>query len=139
MVSKKINLNECKSSEYLVNAPRFDLALLDGSHIAEHVQDEFELLSLNSTSTYILHDTKTQLLPESKDTPWYDGPLRISQKLSASPDWLCIEDGEDRKNELTKRGFFFATREICLYRRAKLIFEYWTSISTDELFNIMSN
>jgi cephalosporin hydroxylase len=136
--SGQVQLNERKSSEYLLNAQKFDLALLDGSHIAEHVQDEFELLSLNSTQTYILHDTRTQLLPESKETPWYDGPLRIAEKLAASPDWLCIEDSIDRKGELTKRGFFFATRDIGLYRKATEIFNYWTNISTKDLLVLMS-
>ena len=36
-----------KSVEYLKDAPQFDFALLDGSHISEDVQDEFEYLSMN--------------------------------------------------------------------------------------------
>lgn len=66
-----------KSVEYLKDAPQFDFALLDGSHISEDVQDEFEYLSMNKTPTYLLHDVNTQLLSESKNTPWYDGPMLL--------------------------------------------------------------
>jgi hypothetical protein len=130
-------LHECNSADYLTDAPKFDLAFLDGSHIAEHVQDEFEFLSMNATETYLLHDTQTQLLPEFEKTPWFDGPLFISDKLKSSPDWLCLEDAVDRKGELTKRGMFFATKSPCQYMRARKIFDYWKSVSTQELMEKM--
>jgi len=120
-----IILHELTSSDYLQNAPKFDLAFLDGSHIAEDVEDEFEFLCLNGIDTLILHDVNTQLLPENKDTPWYDGPMFLKQKLMASPDWLCIEDSLFRSGEKTERGLFLATTKDNIYEKAVEIFEYF--------------
>jgi len=136
-VEGKVFFHECASSDYLMKAPAFDFAFLDGSHIAEHLQDEFELLSMQNTETYVLHDTRTQLLPESKYTPWFDGPLLISNKLKSSPDWLCLEDSIDRQGEQTKRGLFFATKNLDQYMSAKGIFNYWNSVSTQKLIEDM--
>ena len=120
-----ITLHEIKSADYLQIAPKFDLALLDGSHIAEDVEDEFEYLCLNGIDTLILHDVNTQLLPENKDTPWYDGPMFLKQKLKSSPDWLCVEDSFYRIGEKTERGLLLATTKKIIYDKASTIFEYF--------------
>lgn len=120
-----VTLHELRSSDYLQNSPKFDFALLDGSHIAEDVEDEFEYLSLNGIDTLMLHDVNTQLLPENKDTPWYDGPMFLKQKLMASPDWLCLEDSLFRVGEKTERGLFFATTQKNIYDEASTIFEFF--------------
>lgn len=124
-LSNLIFLHEERSVDFLKNAPLFDFALLDGSHIAEDVEDEFEYLSMNGTKSYLLHDTHTQLLPESKNTPWYDGPMLLMNKLQASPDWFCLIDNIHRENEQTERGICFATREKEIYAQAKEIFKFW--------------
>lgn len=129
--TQRVHYHECMSSEFLPNAPTFDFAFVDGSHIAEHVQDDFELLSMNKTPSYFLHDTMTQLLPESEATPWYDGPMLLRSRLLSSNDWLCLEDSADRDGELTKRGVLFATRDINQYTNAKKVFEYWASCNMD--------
>lgn len=130
-----ISLHEMKSVSYLENAPKFDFVLLDGSHISEDVQDEFEYLSMNKTTTYLLHDVNTQLLPEYRDTPWYDGPMLLKNKLNSSNDWLCLEDSLFRINEKTERGLFLATRDKNAYLHAKRCFDYWSNVdlSTIEL------
>lgn len=120
-----VSLHELRSSDYLQNSPKFDFALLDGSHIAEDVEDEFEYLCLNGIDTLMLHDVNTQLLPENKDTPWYDGPMFLKQKLMASPDWLCLEDSLFREGERTERGLFFATTKKIIYDEASTVFEYF--------------
>ncbi|NLI35359.1 MAG: class I SAM-dependent methyltransferase [Bacteroidales bacterium] len=119
-------LHEERSVNFLMNAPFFDFVLLDGSHIAEDVEDEFEYLSMNGTNSYLLHDTYTQLLPESHDTPWYDGPMFLMEKMQCSPDWFCLEDHLYRDGEQTERGICFATKNKKMYERATLIFEFWT-------------
>lgn len=129
----KIETHEMRSSEYLPVAPRFDFVLLDGSHISEDVQDEFEYLSLNHTDTYLLHDTNTQLLPESTNTPWFDGPLFLMNKLKSSKDWFWIGDCKERRDERTNRGIFFATKNARYYYIAKDIFNYWSSLSLHEI------
>lgn len=113
-----IILHELTFSEYLPNVPKFDLVPLDGSHIAEDVEDEFEYLCLNGIETLILHDVNTQLLPENKDNPWYDGPMFLKQKLMTSPDWRCIEDSFFRLGEKTERGLFLATTKFKIYEKA---------------------
>lgn len=120
-----VQFHEMKSSIYLPNAPQFDFVLLDGSHIAEDVEDEFEYLCLNGIDTLMLHDVNTQLLPENNDTPWYDGPMFLKQKLMTSPDWLCLEDSLYRKGESTERGLFFATTKKIIYDEASTVFEYF--------------
>ena len=120
-----IKLHQMRSADFLLNAPKFDLAILDGSHIAEDVEDEFEYLSMNDTHSYIIHDVNTQLLPESINEPWYDGTLFLKNKLVASPDWFCIEDSLKRTGERTERGLFFATRDIVIYNKALEVFKYW--------------
>lgn len=120
-----VQFHEMKSSIYLPDAPKFDCALLDGSHIAEDVEDEFEYLCLNGIDTLILHDVNTQLLPENKDTPWYDGPMFLKQKLVTSPDWFCLEDSLFRKGEKTERGLFFATTKKIVYDYASKFFKYF--------------
>lgn len=129
----KIILHEEMSSDFLRDAPLFDFALLDGSHICEHVQNEFEYLSMHGISSIMLHDTMTQNLPESIDTPWFDGPMLLREKLLASPDWLCVEDCVDRINEETKRGLFFATRKISDYHNAVKCFGYWKQVPYEKL------
>ena len=120
--------HEMKSVSFLENAPHFDFVLLDGSHIAEDVQDEFEYLSMNRTCTYLLHDVNTQLLPESKHTPWYDGPMLLKNRFIASSDWFCVEDSLFREGEKTERGLFLATKDRNVYTQAKLCFDYWSDI-----------
>lgn len=120
-----VQFHEMKSSIYLPNAPQFDFVLLDGSHIAEDVEDEFEYLCLNGIDTLMLHDVNTQLLPENKETPWYDGPMFLKQKLMTSPDWLCLEDSLYREGESTERGLFFATTKKIIYDEASTVFEYF--------------
>lgn len=120
-----VRLHELRSSDYLQNSPKFDFALLDGSHIAEDVEDEFEYLCLNGIDTLMLHDVNTQLLPENNETPWFDGPMFLKQKLMASPDWLCLEDSLYREGENTERGLFFATTKKIIYDEASTIFEYF--------------
>ncbi len=120
-----VQFHEMKSSIYLPDAPKFDCALLDGSHIAEDVEDEFEYLCLNGIDTLILHDVNTQLLPENKDTPWYDGPMFLKQKLVTSPDWFCLEDSLFRKGEKTERGLFFAKIKKIVYEYASKFFKYY--------------
>ena len=120
-----VQFHEMKSSEYLSNAPKFDFALLDGSHIAEDVEDEFEYLCLNGIDTLMLHDVNTQLLHENKETPWFDGPMFLKQKLVSSPDWLCLEDSLYRTGEKTERGLFFATTQKNIYDEVLKIFEYF--------------
>lgn len=122
---EKISFHEMKSSDYLQMAPKFDFALLDGSHIAEDVEDEFEYLCLNGIETLMLHDVNTQALPENKETPWYDGPMLLKHKLSASPDWFCVEDSLKRIGENTERGLFLATTQQDIYDEALKIFEYF--------------
>ncbi|WP_321418950.1 class I SAM-dependent methyltransferase [uncultured Desulfobacter sp.] len=129
-------VHEKTSWEFLSRAPKFDFVLLDGSHIAEHVQDEFELLSAIGLRTIALHDTRTQFLPESAATPWFDGPPRIAEKLSCSTDWLSVEDAQRRAGELTHRGFFLATRDIHVYRLARQSFEHWASVTTEEVHRL---
>lgn len=124
-IYSNIELHEMKSVEYLKNAPQFDFVLLDGSHISEDVQDEFEYLSMNKTSTYLLHDVNTQLLPESKETPWYDGPMLLKNRLLSSDKWFCIEDSLFRDYEKTERGLFFATKDRQKYLQALSCFNYW--------------
>lgn len=114
----RMQIHECKSTTAIRSYGPFDLAVLDGSHISEDVEDEFELLSMHSTGTYILHDSNTQLLPESSQTPWYDGPLFLKNKLMASPDWMCVEDCKYRIGERTDRGLFIATRRKDVYESA---------------------
>lgn len=119
------NMHELRSSDYLQNSPKFDFALLDGSHIAEDVEDEFEYLCLNGIDTLMLHDVNTQFLIENKETPWFDGPMFLKHKLLASPDWLCLEDSLYRVGEKTERGLFFATTKKIIYDEAAKIFEYF--------------
>ena len=133
----RVFYHEMPSARFLPDAPPFDFALVDGSHIAEHVQDDFEYLSMNNTGSYLLHDVRTQLLPESKEEPWYDGPLFLRNRLLASPDWMCIEDCVDRKKELTKRGILFATRSANEYSKALSIFRYWETLTYDELIALV--
>jgi len=130
-VYPNIELHEMKSAEYLKSAPQFDFVLLDGSHISEDVQDEFEYLSMNKTSTYLLHDVNTQLLPDSKDTPWYDGPMLLKNRLLSSNNWLCIEDSLLRENEKTERGLFLATKDRQIYSHALSCFEYWRNVKLE--------
>lgn len=136
-LENKIKYHEMRSIKYLLGAPIFDFVLLDGSHISEDVEDEFEYLSMKNTQTYLLHDTNTQLLPESSLTPWYDGPLFLMNKLKASPDWLWLEDKHDREGEKTVRGLFFATRNIYLFNYATRIFDYWSKISSNDLKKLL--
>ena len=97
--------------------------MLDGSHISEDVEDEFEYLSMNDVQTLLLHDTCTQLLPQNQHTPWFDGPMLLKHKLLASPDWLCVEDALFREGEQTERGLFLATKVPYIYNQAIRIFE----------------
>ena len=120
---KQISLHNMRSVDYLATAEHIDFALLDGSHIAEDVEDEFEYLSMNDIQSVLLHDTCTQTLPQNKDKPWFDGPLFLKNKLMASPNWLCVEDAFPRKGELTERGLFFATQNISIYNKANKIFK----------------
>lgn len=125
-IYSNIELHEMKSVEYLKDAPQFDFALLDGSHISEDVQDEFEYLSMNKTPTYLLHDVNTQLLSESKNTPWYDGPMLLKNRLLSSNNWFCLEDSLFRNHEKTERGLFFATKDRQIYLHALSCFNYWS-------------
>jgi len=118
--------HQMRSEIYLANSTRFDFVLLDGSHISEDVEDEFEYLSLYGTTSILLHDTCTQNLPENKNTPWYDGPLLLKNKLLSSQDWLCIEDNKKRDGEMTERGLFFATKSPYIYSKSIEVFSYWS-------------
>lgn len=120
---RQIYLHKMRSVEYLTFADKFDFALLDGSHIAEDVEDEFEYLSMNNVSTLLLHDTCTQNLPQNQSTPWYDGPLLLKNKLVASPNWLCVEDAYYRVGEQTERGLLLATKNAYIYNQAVKIFD----------------
>ena len=117
-----ITLHQMRSVDYLATAGKFDFALLDGSHIAEDVEDEFEYLSMNGCRSFLLHDTCTQLLPQNRNKPWFDGPLLLKNKLLASPDWLTVEDSVPRNGEETERGLLFATRNVAEYHKALEIF-----------------
>ena len=118
----QIKLHQTRSVDYLATAGKFDFALLDGSHIAEDVEDEFEYLSMNGCRSLLLHDTRTQLLPQNRDKPWFDGPLLLKNKLLASPDWMTIEDSASRPGEETERGLLFATRNVDEYHNVVEIF-----------------
>lgn len=131
--SGRTALHEKTSWAFLSKAPSCDFVLLDGSHIAEHVQDEFELLSAKGLRTIVLHDTQTQFLPESAETPWFDGPPRIADRLRHSVDWLSLEDRLRRPGEMTQRGFFLATRDVRIYRLAQRAFQFWGSIPTEDI------
>lgn len=119
-----------RSVDYLATAEHIDFALLDGSHISEDVEDEFEYLSMNDIQSVLLHDTCTQTLPKNKDKPWFDGPLFLKNKLMASPNWLCIEDAFHRKGEQTERGLFFAIQNIYCYTQAIKVFNCFNSLAS---------
>lgn len=124
----QIHMHRMRSAQYLASAGKFDFALLDGSHIMEDVEDEFEYLSMNDISTLLLHDTCTQNLPQNMTTPWYDGPLLLKNKLMASPNWLCIEDTSYRKGEQTERGLLLATKNVCVYNQAVRVFDNFSKL-----------
>ena len=117
-----VYMHNMRSADYLPASGAFDFVLLDGSHIAEDVEVEFEYLSMNGITSLLLHDTCTQNLPQNKMTPWYDGPLFLKNRLLASPDWLCVEDSSLRKGERTERGLFFATKSAYIFKRSKIVF-----------------
>lgn len=119
----QVHLHKMRSVDFLATAKTFDFVLLDGSHISEDVEDEFEYLSMNDVQTLLLHDTCTQLLPQNQHTPWFDGPMLLKHKLLASPDWLCVEDALFREGEQTERGLFLATKVPYIYNQAIRIFE----------------
>ena len=131
--AEKIFLHECASAEYLADAPCFDFAFLDGSHIAEHVMNEFELLSMNGIDSILLHDHRTQLLSNFKDKPWFDGAYFLSERLRHSRNWYCVEDMGRRENELTDRGLFFATKRQDLCRLMRAIFVELSNVPYSQL------
>lgn len=133
----RIFLHECPSVEYLSEAPCFDFVFLDGSHIAEHVMNEFELLSMNGIDSILLHDHRTQLLSDFKDKPWFDGAYFLSERLRHSRNWYCVEDVMQRQNELTDRGLFFATKRQDLYKMMRAVFDEISAVPYRRLWPLM--
>ncbi len=126
-------IHECKSTKCLQSIHDCDFVFLDGSHIAEDVMDEFELLSIKGVRNILLHDHKTQLLPAYKNQPWFDGPLLLSERLRNSPSWHCVEDICFRYGEETERGLFFSTKDDDIYKMACQVFNSISKYSTAEI------
>lgn len=92
------------SLEFIKTNRKFDLALVDGSHLPEYTIPEVNYLVQNNTPIICLHDTNLCNLE------WWAEHSGPSQSKKLLKDYTCFEDCLKRENEQTERGFLVAVK-----------------------------
>ena len=98
----------------------FDLVFVDADHSIEGSGGELLMMLRNNTQNIMAHDTNLINLTQN----WGgEGSELIARVLSSHKDYFCLEDKQERKSEMTDRGFLLATKSKKNYTIASKIFE----------------
>lgn len=99
----------------------FDFVFVDGNHNMVEAGAELLMILRHKVPNIMAHDTNLYAI-EDKNS-YCAGSELIGRVLWSHEDYKCVEDKEQRKDELTDRGFLFASTEEDRYSIGKEIFK----------------
>lgn len=111
--------HHCRSTELLAKsaASRWNLILVDGDHSAETGRAEAAELIRMQVPCILGHDSRSA----EGDFPNCEGPAILMEALRADG-YAITEDAIDRHGEMTRRGFFAATKDPAIQEAIALAF-----------------
>jgi Methyltransferase domain len=97
-----------------VISDKYDCVFVDGDHSPRTVGIETELILKNGIQNIFAHDTSLKV-------NGCEGPAIMMNRLKKEG-FYVVEDNKRRPNEITERGFMFATKNTDLFEKAEKLF-----------------